>query len=54
VEILFSPGASHDPFEVVPIKGKDHVLPILPRMPVHDVGDGGERRGLGCSWVASS
>ncbi len=34
VEILFSPGASHNPFEVVPLK-QDHTLPVLPRMPLH-------------------
>ena len=34
MEILFSPGASHNPFEVVPLK-QDHTLPVLPRMPLH-------------------
>ena len=34
VEVLFSPGASHNPFEVVPLK-QDHTLPVLPRMPLH-------------------
>ena len=34
VEVLFSPGASHNPFEVVPMK-QDHTLPIQPRMPLH-------------------
>jgi hypothetical protein len=34
VEVLFSPGASHNPFEVVPIK-QDHTLPIQPRTPLH-------------------
>jgi hypothetical protein len=46
VEILFSPGAAHDPFEVVPLRGKDHVLPIRPRVPIHDGGaHGGEPPG---------
>ncbi|KAK9823756.1 hypothetical protein WJX72_005206 [[Myrmecia] bisecta] len=34
VELLFSPGASHNPYEVIPIK-KDHTLPIAPRVPLH-------------------
>lgn len=34
VEILFSPGAAHNPYEVVPLR-KDHVIPIVPRMSVH-------------------
>jgi inositol hexakisphosphate/diphosphoinositol-pentakisphosphate kinase len=33
VEILFSPGAAHSPYDVVPIR-KDHVIPIVPRMPI--------------------
>ena len=34
VEILFSPGAAHNPFEVFPLRD-DHVIPIVPRVPVH-------------------
>ena len=34
VEVLFSQGASHNPFEVVPLK-QDHTLPVLPRMALH-------------------
>jgi hypothetical protein len=34
VEVLFSPGAAHNPFEVVPIK-QDHTLPVAPRQPLH-------------------
>jgi len=37
VEILFSPGAAHDPYEVVPLR-KDHVIPIVPRSLIHDGG----------------
>ncbi|KAK9821974.1 hypothetical protein WJX81_008214 [Elliptochloris bilobata] len=43
VEVLFSPGASHNLFEVVPLK-QDHTLPVAPRMALHrgagDVGSG--------------
>ncbi|CAK0787238.1 hypothetical protein CVIRNUC_010454 [Coccomyxa viridis] len=42
VEVLFSPGASHNPFEVVPLK-QDHTLPVLPRMPLH--------AGAGATWA---
>ena len=38
VEILFSPGAAHDPYAIVPLR-KNHVIPIVPRVPIHD-GDG--------------
>lgn len=38
VEILFSPGAAHDPYAIVPLR-KNHVIPIVPRGPIHD-GDG--------------
>lgn len=41
VEILFSPGAAYNPVDTVPIK-KDHVLPVMPRVPIHC---GGERGG---------
>ena len=34
VEILFSPGAAYNPVETVPLK-KDHVLPVMPRVPIH-------------------
>lgn len=34
VEILFSPGTSHNPCRVLPIK-RDHTLPVLPRKPLH-------------------
>ena len=34
VEVLFSPGAGHNPFEVIPIK-QDHTLPIALRTPLH-------------------
>ena len=33
VEILFSPGAAHSPYEVVPIRA-DHIIPVVPRMPM--------------------
>jgi hypothetical protein len=39
VEILFSPGAAHDPYGVVPLR-RDHVIPIVPRMAIQD-GNGG-------------
>jgi hypothetical protein len=35
VEILFSPGAAHDPYGVVPLR-RDHVIPIVPRMAIQD------------------
>ncbi|KAK9917336.1 hypothetical protein WJX75_003277 [Coccomyxa subellipsoidea] len=41
VEVLFSPGAGHNPFEVIPIK-QDHTLPIALRTPLH--------RDLGTTW----
>ncbi|CAL8465105.1 g4640 [Coccomyxa elongata] len=41
VELLFSPGAGHNPFEVIPIK-QDHTLPIALRTPLH--------RGTGTTW----
>ena len=34
VEVLFSPGASHNPCQVLPIK-QDHTLPVQPRAPLH-------------------
>lgn len=40
VEILFSPGAAHSPYEVIPIR-KDHVIPIVPRMGIHTAMNGG-------------
>ena len=40
VEILFSPGAAHSPYEVIPIR-KDHVIPIVPRTPIHKGNKGG-------------
>jgi hypothetical protein len=35
IEILFSPGASHDPFEMARIED-DHVLPPVPRVHMED------------------
>lgn len=49
MEVLFSPGASHNPFEVVPLK-QDHTLPVLPRMPLH----AGEPRHTGLPLVLQS
>ncbi|KAG7675237.1 hypothetical protein Ndes2526B_g08103 [Nannochloris sp. 'desiccata'] len=43
VEILFSPGAAHDPYGVVPLR-RDHVIPIVPRMAIQD-GNGGNTVG---------
>ncbi|KAI8107858.1 hypothetical protein M9435_002885 [Picochlorum sp. BPE23] len=40
VELLFSPGAGHNPHEVVPIR-KDHVIPIVPRTAIHKGDEGG-------------
>lgn len=40
VEILFSPGAAHSPYEVIPIR-KDHVIPIVPRVGIHKGTKGG-------------
>ena len=34
VEVLFSPGASHNPCSVVPIH-RDHTLPVVHRHPLH-------------------
>ncbi len=34
VELWFSPGASHNPFELVPL-ANDHTLPMRPRTPLH-------------------
>ena len=34
IELLFSPGAQHNPYEVVPLK-QDHTLPVLSRIPMH-------------------
>jgi len=39
VEIMFSPGAAHDPYTIVPLR-RDHVIPIVPRMAIQD-GNGG-------------
>ena len=35
MELLFSPGASHDPYSVVPLK-QDHTLPISSRSHLHE------------------
>ena len=35
MELLFSAGASHDPYSVVPLK-QDHTLPIASRSPLHE------------------
>lgn len=40
VEFLFSPGAAHDPYEVVPLR-RDHVISIVPRVPIHGGGEMG-------------
>jgi inositol hexakisphosphate/diphosphoinositol-pentakisphosphate kinase len=40
VEILFSPGAAHDPYEVLVMRA-DHVVPIVPRVPIHGGGESG-------------
>ena len=40
VEILFSPGAAHNPHEIVPLR-KDHVIPIVPRTAIHKGDEGG-------------
>ncbi len=37
VELLFSPGASFNPYEVVPLH-KDHTLPVQPRACLHKGG----------------
>ena len=37
VELLFSPGASFNPYEVVPLN-KDHTLPVQPRACLHKGG----------------
>ena len=34
VEVLFSPGASHNPYAVKPVK-QDHTLPVRRRAPLH-------------------
>ena len=34
VEVLFSPGASHNPYTVKPVK-QDHTLPVRRRAPLH-------------------
>lgn len=34
VDVQFSPGANYDPFSLVPLH--PHVLPVLPRKPLHD------------------
>eukprot|EP00803_Ostreobium_quekettii_P004618 evm.model.scf_439.9 EVM.evm.TU.scf_439.9 scf_439:61654-74618(+) len=34
VEILFSPGAAYNPFEVMPLR-RDHTLPVQPRVELH-------------------
>lgn len=48
MEILFSPGAAHNPVEVVPPQ-KNHTLPIKPRVPVHKQGaEAGCRHGSPC------
>lgn len=39
VEVLFSPGAAHDPF--AKREAGDHVLPLAPRVPIHNGDDGG-------------
>ena len=47
VEVLFSPGAAHNPFEVVPLK-QDHTLPVAPRMALHR---GAGDFGSGTTWA---
>jgi len=37
IELLFSPGASFNPYEVVPLH-KDHTLPVQPRACLHKGG----------------
>lgn len=34
VEILYSPGSNYNPFELQ-LTERDHVLPVLPRVPLH-------------------
>lgn len=45
VELWFSPGANHNPFELVPL-ANDHTLPMRPRTPLHP--------GSGVCWSAFS
>jgi len=47
VEVLFSPGAAHNPMEVVPLK-QDHTLPVSPRMALHR---GAGDFGSGTTWA---
>ena len=35
VEILFSPGAAHDPYAIVPLR-RNHVIPVVQRAALHD------------------
>lgn len=35
VEVLFSPGANYNPFEVLPPHHSSHVLPTIPRTALH-------------------
>uniref|UniRef100_A0A1D1ZXV8 Inositol hexakisphosphate and diphosphoinositol-pentakisphosphate kinase n=1 Tax=Auxenochlorella protothecoides TaxID=3075 RepID=A0A1D1ZXV8_AUXPR len=44
VQILFSPGAAHNPLEVVPIQ-MNHTLPVRARVPVHSKEDPTEGKG---------
>ncbi len=50
VEVLFSPGAAHNPLEVVPLK-QDHTLPVAPRMALHR---GAGDFGSGTTWARLS
>ncbi len=35
MEVLFSPGANYNPFEVLPPHHSSHVLPTIPRTALH-------------------